>query len=176
MAAQNDRAGRWIFGRQIPEPRRAVLASGHQPVVGLDPTVVSPAAISIREIEWPRKFFNPIAINLRLGRRKPPSIATKHQQDREAKPVRPALCHHKGVVIRCQRPVMGSTDKQKRKTLTQMAAGDTTVGSRPIRVCRNPHGGPCAPALASGLSESRGGGPNRGEATRVLLEKNRYEP
>jgi hypothetical protein len=45
----------------------------------------------------PRKFFNPIAINLRLGPRKPPSIATKHQQDREAKPVRPALCHHKGV-------------------------------------------------------------------------------
>jgi hypothetical protein len=56
--------------------------------IGLDPTVVSPAAISIREIEWPRKFFNPIAINLRLGPRKPTSIAKKHLQDREAKPVR----------------------------------------------------------------------------------------
>ena len=33
----------------------------------------------------------------------------KHQQDREAKPVRPTLCHHKGVVIRCQRPVVFST-------------------------------------------------------------------
>ena len=47
----------------------------------------------------------------------------------------PALCHHKDVVIRCQRPIMRSTDKQKRKTLTQMAAGDTTVGSRP---CEEP--------------------------------------
>jgi hypothetical protein len=52
---------------------------------------VSPAAISIREIEWPRKFFNPIAINLRLDPRKPPSIATKHQQDREAIPLRARL-------------------------------------------------------------------------------------
>jgi hypothetical protein len=50
-----------------------------------------------------RKFFNPITINLRLGPRKPPSIAKKHQQDREAKPVRPALCQGRGV--RCQRPV-----------------------------------------------------------------------
>src|ERR1700738_4506302 len=54
----------------------------------------------------------------------------------------------KDVVIRCQRPVVfptlaivshvsmvggaWSTDKQKLKTLAQMAAGDTTVGSRPI--------------------------------------------
>jgi hypothetical protein len=33
---------------------------------------------------------------------------------------------------------MGSTDKQKRKTLTQMAAGDTTVGSRPISLRGEP--------------------------------------
>ena len=28
-----------------------------------------------REVELPRKFFNPIVINLRFGPRKPPSIA-----------------------------------------------------------------------------------------------------
>ena len=49
------------------------------PLEGLEPTVVSPAAIWIREIELPRKFFNPIAINLRLGPRKPPSIAKPSQ-------------------------------------------------------------------------------------------------
>src|SRR4029077_2322069 len=34
----------------------------------------------------------------------------------------------------------GSTDKQKRKNLTQMAAGDTTVGSRPGSRRQRPRG------------------------------------
>jgi hypothetical protein len=33
VAAQNDRVSRRIFGAQIPQPRRLVIAAGHNPAV-----------------------------------------------------------------------------------------------------------------------------------------------
>ena len=45
------------------------------------------------------------------------ALDSRQNTNRIAKPrrVRPALCHHKEVVIRCQRRIMGSIDKQQRK-------------------------------------------------------------